>query len=319
MNRLTGTKIPAADVIKILKPVCHSLAEAHDKDLIHRDLKPENLMLTEVKGDPNYVKVLDFGIAARLAESPDSHEKLTEVGMIMGTPTYMSPEQAHGKALDARSDIYALGVLMYEMLTGEVPFDGDQPMNVLLKHISEAPTPLTEMAPDADIPPALERLVLQCLEKEPMLRPQTCTELAEALTQVEQKPEGALRRGRPQKAPNDLQVTEPMESLSDLQLPLRTAEPEPQSKRPATQGGFASPSGDSGSIWRGMALLLLVGIIAVVLTLALVPPEDEASSASATKAKATETSPKPAEAPAAVEPATPAAPGEAAPSKPAPP
>ncbi|HAN32689.1 MAG TPA: hypothetical protein DCQ06_13935 [Myxococcales bacterium] len=294
-------RISPQEVIHILKPVCHSLAEAHDKDLIHRDLKPENLMLTEVKGDPNYVKVLDFGIAARLAESTEQQEKLTEVGMIMGTPTYMSPEQAHGKPLDARSDIYALGVLMYEMLTGEVPFDGDQPMNVLLKHISEAPIPPCEMAPDVEIPFALEKLVLQCLEKEPMLRPQTCTELAEALIQVQTQPDGVLRRGRVNSQPDDFQVTEPVEGLLQQSLDAGQGSLAPK-RRPSAHGGFVSNSSSagSGSIWKGMGLLLLVGLIAVVLTLALVP-----SSKQEVKDPNTQRTPAKVQVPSSVEPNAP--------------
>src|SRR5687768_5116133 len=118
-----GPMVPER-VMKIMKQVCGALDEAHKQGIIHRDLKPENLILTDRAGETDFVKVLDFGIAAR-SESADAQkeQKLTQQGMVLGTPPYMSPEQFTGKQLDSRSDIYSLGVMSYEMLTGRLPFD----------------------------------------------------------------------------------------------------------------------------------------------------------------------------------------------------
>lgn len=272
-------RLPAEQVAHILTQICHSLTEAHINGIIHRDLKPENIMLLKVAGDPNFVKVLDFGIAAKLADADERDEKLTEIGMIMGTPTYMSPEQAHGKPLDARCDIYALGVLMYEMLTGRVPFEGDQPMTVLVKHINDPAVPPREFAPDADIPVAIEKVVLRCLEKEPVLRPQTCAELAEMLTKAAANPDSGLTRGRvPAQQPVHVrtqgyslggELTEPVREMTPAgQDSLVTQVVSPQ-RRTAT--GYSSSRGGSKTpLWLGLGALGIVGAAAVALAL-LVP------------------------------------------------
>ncbi len=134
-----GLAVPRA--IAILSQICDSLAEAHLAGITHRDLKPENIFIEPTVGNPEFVKVLDFGIA-KIAE--DSGTNATATGMICGTPSYMSPEQTMGRALDGRSDIYALGVLLYEIVVGERPFSGQTPMEIMLKHINEPPPALPE-------------------------------------------------------------------------------------------------------------------------------------------------------------------------------
>lgn len=151
--------------MKILGMVCDSLAEAHARAIVHRDLKPANIFLEHI-GDQEIVKVLDFGVA-RVAET-HSH---TITGTIFGTPAYMSPEQAHGEEVDARSDLYALGVIAYQCLAGSIPFSGTTPMSVLLKHIKDQPVPLLELNPPVSIDPQVDGLVMRLLEKEPDDRP----------------------------------------------------------------------------------------------------------------------------------------------------
>ncbi len=178
----TKGALPWPQLVRILTQVCHSLTEAHAAGLIHRDLKPENVMLLSVAGDPDFVKVLDFGIAKQQKEASEGN--LTETGMIMGTPTYMSPEQAKGEPIDGRSDVYALGVLAYEALVGQPPFVGDTPMTVLVKHIKDPPPIFIREGALREVPRELEQLVLQCLAKDPRQRPQSTAELAEKLTRI---------------------------------------------------------------------------------------------------------------------------------------
>src|SRR5262245_43486908 len=154
-------------VIKIMRQVCGALDEAHMQNIIHRDLKPENIILTARAGETDFVKVLDFGIAAR-SESADAQreQKLTQQGMVLGTPPYMSPEQFTGKALDVRSDIYSLGVMSYEMLTGKLPFEADTPWQWATQHMTAQPTPFEVSAPAKNIPHGMRSAILKSLEKE---------------------------------------------------------------------------------------------------------------------------------------------------------
>ena len=272
----SGNTLTAQQLVHIMAQVCHSLTEAHQSNLVHRDLKPENIMLMSVAGDPNYVKVLDFGIA-KVEDDNDAHEeRLTEMGMIMGTPTYMSPEQAYGKILDARSDIYALGVLMYEALTGRVPFEGDKPMEVLVKHINNPPTPPTAIVPDLEIPIALEKAVLRCLEKKPDDRPQSTRELADLLVKALHTPDDTLQKGRPVDAPQEVVATTthvPELAEQTTAVPA-TAPRRASAQRPAaTTGSTASPK----ALWIGLAAFSLVAIVAVSIALLAGPTKVEAS------------------------------------------
>jgi len=152
--------------IKIMRQVCGALDEAHLQGIIHRDLKPDNVILTDRAGETDFVKLLDFGIAAR-TESADAQkeQKLTQQGMVLGTPPYMSPEQFTGKALDARSDIYSLGVMTYEMLAGRLPFDADTPWQWATQHMSVQPIPFEVSAPSKNIPDGMRKAILRALSK----------------------------------------------------------------------------------------------------------------------------------------------------------
>jgi eukaryotic-like serine/threonine-protein kinase len=170
-------------VIKIMRQICGALDEAHMQGIIHRDLKPENIVLTDRAGETDFVKVLDFGIAAR-TESADAQkeQKLTQQGMVLGTPPYMSPEQFTGKALDSRSDIYSLGVMTYEMLAGRLPFDADTPWQWATQHMSVQPIPFEVSAPAKNIPDAMRKAILRALSKNKEDRQPTARDFFSALS-----------------------------------------------------------------------------------------------------------------------------------------
>jgi len=166
----------AGKAVSIAKQIGEGLAEAHKLDVVHRDLKPQNIMIDK-EGN---ARIMDFGIARSLKA-----KGLTGEGVIIGTPDYMSPEQAEGKEVDQRSDIYSLGVILFEMVTGCVPFEGDTPLSIALKHKSEeAPDP-KEL--NAQIPEELSLLILKCMEKEKENRCQTTDELLHDLSEIEKE------------------------------------------------------------------------------------------------------------------------------------
>ncbi len=165
----------------IMQKVCMALAEAHRAGIIHRDLKPENIFLTSQGGIEDFPKVLDFGLA-KVTEKQMRPGSLilTREGMVFGTPEFMSPEQARGQTLDGRADIYSLGVIMYELLTGKLPFDAKQPIEYIQHHVNSVPAPLSTRAP-VPIPPALEAAVMRSLAKSPDDRFQTAEEFGNAM------------------------------------------------------------------------------------------------------------------------------------------
>ena len=173
---LTSTRLA-----KIMLQVCSSLAEAHGIGIVHRDLKPENIVVGLSSDGADFAKVLDFGLA-KLRESPELNQ-VTGTGQVVGTPFYMAPEQIHGLAVDGRSDIYSLGAVMYEALTGETVFRGSTPMAVFTKHLTQEPMPPRLRAPDRMIPPAMEDVVLRCLHKDPDKRFQSVEDLQGALVE----------------------------------------------------------------------------------------------------------------------------------------
>ena len=160
----TGAVTPAlAD--KLLIQICGSLHEAHERGVVHRDLKPENILLTTRGGQTDFVKVLDFGIAKRSEAEDEKNAKLTKQGMVLGTPPYMSPEQFSGQTLDLRSDIYSLGVVTYEMVTGHLPFEAKTPWEWATKHLTVQPTPIESYPGGAALPEAKRQVIMRSLSK----------------------------------------------------------------------------------------------------------------------------------------------------------
>lgn len=164
----------------ILRQVCGSLAEAHEKGIVHRDLKPANIFLTTRAGEQDYVKVLDFGIAK--TDDKDSQQKLTQQGTILGTPPYMSPEQFTGKQLDARSDVYSLAVVTYEMLTGRLPFEADTPWEWATQHMTARPFPFEATPIGNHVPEKMRSAIMRALSKDREHRQQNVREFFEEVT-----------------------------------------------------------------------------------------------------------------------------------------
>lgn len=193
MELLTGTDL--ADVlqadgvvaqdrgVEVAIQVCRALQAAHQKGIVHRDMKPENVFLVRTDDGRELVKIVDFGIAQMkdISGSSEGSRKLTRTGMIFGTPEYMSPEQAAGKPVDQRVDVYASGVILYEMFAGRVPFMGDTFMGILTKHMFEQPPPLKQVNPAVNIPVELEAIIFKALAKDPSERYQSMQEFGDDL------------------------------------------------------------------------------------------------------------------------------------------
>jgi serine/threonine protein kinase len=173
----TGGRLPIPRALTIVLDVCSALSEAHTQGVVHRDLKPANVLLRE--GDR--AVVVDFGMAKIITGGGTGTTALTAHNMVFGTPEYMAPEQARGDDLDERCDVYATGIILYELLTGGVPFIGGTPLTVLTAHMTVMPQPPRERAPDRDISPALEAVVLHAIAKKPVRRYATATALAAAI------------------------------------------------------------------------------------------------------------------------------------------
>ena len=170
-----------ARAVSIMLQASAAVAAAHDAGVIHRDLKPANIFVTQRSDVPAVVKVLDFGIAKLATETleDDETKHLTQVGVMIGTPRYMSPEQCNGWELTPAADVYSLGVILYEMLTGSAPFGGSSPLAIALKHAKDLPQPPREIV--ASIPEDLEKLILKALEKRPEDRPANAAEFRNEL------------------------------------------------------------------------------------------------------------------------------------------
>jgi serine/threonine-protein kinase len=175
--------LPVGVGLRVAKQMCQGLEAAHQQGVVHRDIKPQNMLILPETGE---VKIMDFGIA-RVSEMKAGAAGLTSTGMVMGTPDYMPPEQAQGQPADFRSDIYSLGVVLFEVFTGRMPFGGDTPMAVVLNHIQKPPPSPRSVNPR--LPPELERVILRCLEKSPARRYQRVDELLEDLTAVSSQAE----------------------------------------------------------------------------------------------------------------------------------
>ncbi|MBQ5789727.1 MAG: serine/threonine protein kinase [Thermoguttaceae bacterium] len=184
-----GARATIPQTFSALEQIAAALKRAADAGVVHRDVKPENVLL-DANGT---IKVVDFGLARLDGAVDATSATLTRTGVAMGTPLYMSPEQARGGKIDSRSDIYSLGIVAYRMLTGTAPFSGDAPLAVILKHLNERPRPIEELRPDA--PPALVALIRRMIEKKPSDRPESPDVLLDALREArrefERSEEGA--------------------------------------------------------------------------------------------------------------------------------
>ena len=177
--------LPAERVVHILLQACLSLGEAHRRGLIHRDLKPANLYLCQRAFEPDFVKILDFGLVRRSAVAPQQEEPLTKTGLLAGTPSYMAPEMAMGdESTDARADIYAVGCVAYKLLTGRCVFEEKNAVATIFAHVHTPPKPPSTVS-ELPIPPRLDDIILACLSKDPADRPRTAEDLALRLEAIE--------------------------------------------------------------------------------------------------------------------------------------
>lgn len=241
-------KVPVAQAVHITRQVLESLQEAHESGIIHRDLKPENIFLTQLGFDSNFVKVLDFGIA-KLSEPEESapteqrRPQLTVQGSTVGTPCYMSPEQAAGEPVTPASDLYSMGIILFEMLNGELPFDDPRPVRVMRAHLFDPVPPFAETILRGTL---LESIVRKALEKDPAHRFANVAEFLEALDQP------GLDRPRQTSPLGSLQLRELAHTTPSQQIPPREDQipfdvvPPARDEAPAADTpppGFSAPGG----------------------------------------------------------------------------
>ena len=182
--------------LELLLPVLDAFSLAHERGVIHRDVKSANILLVNKPGQPDQPKVLDFGIARIQESGKDGEDRLTRTGTMLGSLAYVSPEQAMSQQVDARTDIYSLGIVLYEMVTGTVPFKSDSTLGILSKQVSEIPALPSRIRPDARIHPAVERAILRCLQKTPDRRYASAAEMKADLVQILEQ----IRAGTPTSA-----------------------------------------------------------------------------------------------------------------------
>jgi serine/threonine-protein kinase len=277
--------LPVARLANVARQIAEALASAHQRSIVHRDLKPDNIFLIKRGSEPDFVKILDFGIA----KVSSGTSKLTRAGSVFGTPHYMSPEQAAGSTVDSRTDIYALGVILYEMASGRVPFDADNFMGILTQHMYKAPVPIRALVPAHDVPPGLEAIILKALSKKPEQRYQTMEELSQDLDKLVR---GAIPDAVPDMISRSGGFNVPADFFTERGMPAPV---------PATPAGHASRK--RWGVYAGVA-----GVTAAVMIVVGIFAKSSSSTASdAHKATLAPTevapTPKPAEPPPAATPA----------------
>src|SRR6185503_13802873 len=237
--------------LHIARQIAAGLGSAHALDIVHRDLKPENVMLVEKGGDPDFVKVLDFGIAkVPIGEVPHptqtpAHTPITKAGMVFGTPEYMAPEQALGQTVDGRADLYALGVILYEMLSGSRPFSSQSQVGILGQQLSKAPPKISDRAPGILVPPAVEAVAMKLLQREASERYQSASEVVDVINQLLAPIPGrgiyrfTLPEGSPSSpppAPSDPAASSKREAITVSSKPQKLPPPPAFALRPEVTG-----------------------------------------------------------------------------------
>ncbi|MDB4989452.1 MAG: serine/threonine protein kinase [Myxococcaceae bacterium] len=254
--------LPPRRAVAIVLQCAKALEAAHAKGIVHRDIKPENVFLVQRDTGEDFVKIVDFGIA-KMSDVATGRaapgRKVTGSGMIFGTPEYMSPEHAAGRALDHRVDIYALGIILYELLTGQPPFMGDTFMGILTLHMFEQAPPLRTTFPACSAPPELEQLVLRAIAKNPDERPQSMGAFALELSQLLPY----LSSPASQPPPGTLTYLD----QPPLRLPPEHAFSTPPSVTPPFQRELAPRPRSRSWVLPGSALLLAAGIVVAALLL----------------------------------------------------
>src|SRR5271166_1420094 len=192
--------LPLEQIVEIASALADALSAAHEKGIVHRDLKPANVMIT----NEGRVKVLDFGLAkdvrgSGMGDATMTSASRTEVGVVMGTPAYMSPEQTSGRPLDHRTDIFSMGVMLHEMATGRRPFEGTSPAELVSAILRDSPPPVTDVRPD--LPSDLARIIRRCLEKDPRHRVQTARDVSNEFRDLARQTSQKLAAAKPSTTP----------------------------------------------------------------------------------------------------------------------
>ncbi len=264
---LDESPLPQARAAALAGQICDALAHAHAHSVVHRDLKPDNVMIVRREDGTEQVKLLDFGIA-KITQGEGAANGLTEVGAVFGTPEYLSPEQAAGDPTDHRTDLYSLGVILYEMLSGRKLFSADTNVKYLYAHMHDAPKPLTTVVPHVGLSPALDQVVLRMLAKDPNERYQSAEELSQAFKRVVSQPALAAHPGvaavdsgaQPPVPANTVppaSTIPPANTVPPVQYTLPPLTEEAENKRKMVVWGLGAAVG---------ALLLLVVALSIVLS-----------------------------------------------------
>ncbi len=227
-------------VVHIAAQVCKALEESHRKGLVHRDIKPDNIFLQDIAGEKDFAKILDFGLATFVSGDYE-RAQLTRPGFVVGSPEYMAPEQASGCEVGPPADIYALGVVMYECLSGVLPFDAQSTADLLREHILKIPSRFIGRVPGTEmIPPALEDVVLRCLEKDPAARPPTADTLRIQLLQACDR----RGQGRGPRSSDVAEVETPVMAPTSVEALLHPGDPgsEVTERNPSAHAGAHAPT-----------------------------------------------------------------------------
>ena len=267
--------------VRIGLQIAEALSAAHEAGVVHRDLKPENVFLLERPDEPEFVKVLDFGIAKINLEEIGGGEQLTKMGTVFGTPQYMAPEQAAGKTVDHRADLYTVGVLLYEMVQGRQPFNDDDMVRVLSMQIESPPPPLPEW-----VDPVFSELIMRTLSKDPDDRPQSAGELAGALRGVLERMPDSLAPPAPLVTRAEMQSQVEASTVLDMEAPKTQASPD----RAGRSGRVQVP------VWAlvvsAIALIAVVGVVVGGTVFSVTKSKTSGTATQATPASASGPVPK---------------------------
>jgi eukaryotic-like serine/threonine-protein kinase len=230
--------LPLAEAVEVARQMADGLAAAHGAGIVHRDLKPENVFVGTEPDGSLLVKIFDFGVA----KVTRAKARLTHVGAIFGTPSYMSPEQARGQAVDPRTDVYAIGIMLFEMVAGHLPFDGDDPLAVMAQHVDAEIPPLKQTQAGGEVPSALENVVRRCLQKDREARYASVVELERELGRVAASAEAHSAEPAPEFI-RDSMLPEIVVPLDEVSSAGRAAPP------PVASAPFASAPSASAPSW----------------------------------------------------------------------
>jgi serine/threonine-protein kinase len=255
-------KMTAPRVGRIIGQLCDVLQAAHDEGIIHRDLKPANLMVVDPDTPKERIKVMDFGLAKLIDEGSSRKVTDTSVDFAVGTPSYIAPEQVRGEAMDHRGDLYSVGVIAYELLSGRVPFQGTSGMDVLLAHATEDPPTFASLGLGSWIPAPVEAVIRKCLAKDPADRQQSAREFAAEFEKALKVAKADSRHRMPGLPPEGLVDVDPDDSSDDVVLELQATPPHPTRGLSATVPGRAATKASA--------------VLAAELKEELTPVEDQA-------------------------------------------